>query len=109
MTAGETAPPIDITARIPVAVAVAREAEEAVASRRMARRMGGVVSAGRLSVREQVTAAMIETPRDLSAMIDRRWPELLGRVFVAARAGGETPGDLILSLLDQGLSAREAA
>lgn len=56
-----------------------------------------------------VASVLLETPSDLMRMVQRRAPALMGRVIEVARDAGEMPGDLILSMIEQGLEARGAA
>jgi len=97
--------------RSPLVVAVEAEASDAGARRQVARATGhsGTISATGFAVQ----AACLEESEDGFAFLRRKWPDLLGRVVVAAHDEGIGPGPMLVRIIEQGLlcvedDAREA-
>lgn len=109
-----------------VAVAVQREAEQAVQRRRIAGSTGSVVrpvphvraaatEAGSpnsapchapVQTRaERIATMLVETPGDLVATVKRGWPHLWADVLASARAARVTPGGHLISIIEAGLAA----
>ncbi len=96
----------------PLVAAVAAEAFEAGARRQVARATGHTQTISATSF--AVQAACLEESEDGFAFLRRKWPDLLGRVIVAAHDAGIGPGPMLARIIEQGLlrvedDAREEA
>ncbi len=102
------APAVTVQTRSALVASVEAEAALAGQRRRKAIMPGGVnqpISPTGFALQ----AALLETPDDGFAFLGRRWPALLHRVVLAARAAETGPGPMLARIIEQGLARVEDA
>lgn len=57
------------------------------------------------TVGEAIASGLVETPADLIAIVQRRWPAVWARVVERARATDILPGALLVEAIERGLEA----
>lgn len=57
------------------------------------------------SVAEAIASGLVETPADLIATVQRRWPVIWKRIVERARAADVMPGALLVEAIERGLEA----
>jgi hypothetical protein len=95
-------------ARLMAEIEQRREAQRAVEAERAAR-AAELDRRERSGVAAAVAPVALKEPSDLVRLVQVRYPALMARVIEIARDEGRMPGELILSLIEQGVAARGGA